>query len=45
MDVIYVCQLVMMPHIECSIFQWNWTNYPKDRNDKVSPWLEDFVNA
>ncbi|WP_438966327.1 phosphoribosylformylglycinamidine synthase [Flavobacterium sp.] len=37
--------LVMMPHIERSTFPWNWANYPKDRNDKVSPWLEAFVNA
>jgi len=36
--------LVTMPHIERSIFQWNWANYP-DRNDEVSPWLEAFVNA
>jgi len=37
--------LVMMPHIERSAFQWNWANYPKDRNDEVSPWHEGFVNA
>tara|TARA_R110002033_G_scaffold96124_1_gene145033 strand:- start:4010 stop:7669 length:3660 start_codon:yes stop_codon:yes gene_type:complete len=37
--------LVTMPHIERSIFQWNWANYPQDRNDEVSPWLEAFVNA
>jgi phosphoribosylformylglycinamidine synthase len=37
--------LVMMPHIERSTFQWNWANYPKDRNDAVSPWHEAFVNA
>ncbi|SHI97764.1 phosphoribosylformylglycinamidine synthase [Pseudozobellia thermophila] len=37
--------LVTMPHIERSIFPWNWAYYPKDRNDKVSPWLEAFVNA
>ncbi len=37
--------LVMMPHIERSTFQWNWANYPKDRNDQVSPWHEAFVNA
>ena len=37
--------LVMMPHIERSIFQWNWANYPKDRNDEVTPWEEAFVNA
>ncbi len=37
--------LVMMPHIERSTFQWNWANYPKKRQDEVSPWLEAFVNA
>jgi len=37
--------LVMMPHIERSAFQWNWANYPSDRNDEVSPWHEAFVNA
>ena len=37
--------LVMMPHIERSIFPWNWAHYPKNRRDKVSPWLEAFVNA
>ena len=37
--------LVMMPHAERSTFPWNWPYYPKDRNDKVSPWLEAFVNA
>ncbi|MBO6607039.1 phosphoribosylformylglycinamidine synthase [Psychroserpens sp.] len=37
--------LVMMPHIERSIFQWNWANYPKGRKDEASPWLEAFVNA
>ncbi len=37
--------LVMMPHIERSIFQWNWANYPSTRQDEVSPWIEAFVNA
>ena len=37
--------LVTMPHIERSTFQWNWANYPKNRKDDVSPWLEAFVNA
>ncbi|UZO80901.1 phosphoribosylformylglycinamidine synthase [Aquimarina sp. ERC-38] len=37
--------LVMMPHIERSIFQWNWAYYPKNRKDQVSPWLEAFTNA
>jgi len=37
--------LVTMPHIERSIFQWNWAHYPTDRKDQVSPWLEAFTNA
>jgi phosphoribosylformylglycinamidine synthase len=38
--------LVMMPHLERSIFPWNWAYYPKDRkNDEVSPWVEALVNA
>ncbi|MCB0373803.1 MAG: phosphoribosylformylglycinamidine synthase, partial [Muricauda sp.] len=37
--------LVTMPHIERSTFPWNWAHYPKDRQDKVSPWLQAFVNA
>lgn len=37
--------LVTMPHIERSIFQWNWANYPKGRKDEVSPWIEAFINA
>ena len=37
--------LVTMPHIERSIFPWNWAHYPKDRNDTVSPWIQAFVNA
>ncbi len=37
--------LVMMPHIERSLFQWHWANYVKGRKDEVSPWIEAFVNA
>lgn len=37
--------LVTMPHIERSMFQWNWANYPQNRNDEVSPWLAAFINA
>ncbi|MDO6743858.1 phosphoribosylformylglycinamidine synthase [Tenacibaculum soleae] len=37
--------LVTMPHIERSTFQWNWANYPSNRKDEISPWLEAFVNA
>ena len=37
--------LITMPHIERSIFQWNWAHYPEGRKDQVSPWLEAFLNA
>jgi len=37
--------LVTMPHIERSLYQWNWADYPQGRNDEVSPWAEAFVNA
>jgi len=37
--------LVTMPHIERSVFQWHWANYPKGRTDEVTPWMEAFVNA
>jgi len=37
--------LVTMPHMERSIFPWNWAHYPKDRNDAISPWIQAFVNA
>jgi phosphoribosylformylglycinamidine synthase len=37
--------LVTMPHIERSIFPWNWAYYPSERNDAASPWLEAFQNA
>jgi phosphoribosylformylglycinamidine synthase len=38
--------LVMMPHIERSMFVWNWAHYPDDRrNDIVSPWIDAFINA
>ncbi len=37
--------LVTMPHLERSIFPWNWAHYPKDRNDEISPWIQAFVNA
>jgi len=36
--------LVTMPHIERSIFPWNWAHYPS-RVNEVSPWLEAFNNA
>ena len=37
--------LVMMPHLERSTFPWNWGHYPKNREDKTSPWLMAFENA
>ncbi len=38
--------LAIMPHIERSLFVWNWPDYPGDRShDEISPWIEAFVNA
>jgi phosphoribosylformylglycinamidine synthase len=38
--------LAIMPHIERSLFPWNWAYYPSDREqDVISPWIEAFVNA
>ena len=38
--------LAIMPHIERSLFAWNWPYYPDARkDDEVSPWMEAFVNA
>ncbi len=37
--------LVTMPHIERSIFKWNWANYPARRKDDISPWVQAFLNA
>jgi phosphoribosylformylglycinamidine synthase len=37
--------VVLMPHIERSLFQWHWANYPEGRTDEVSPWMQAFVNA
>ena len=38
--------LVTMPHIERSIFPWNWAHYPAERTgDDVSPWVQAFVAA
>ena len=37
--------LVMMPHLERSTFPWNWAHYPKNRQDKTSPWIIAFENA
>jgi phosphoribosylformylglycinamidine synthase len=37
--------LAIMPHLERSVYPWNWAHYPEGRNDQVSPWMEAFVNA
>ncbi|GHT02155.1 phosphoribosylformylglycinamidine synthase [Bacteroidia bacterium] len=38
--------LAIMPHLERSIFPWQWAHYPAERkDDAVTPWLEAFVNA
>ena len=37
--------LVTMPHIERSIFKWNWAYYPNNFKEKVSPWIMAFINA
>jgi len=38
--------LAMMPHLERSVFPWQWAFYSSGRkDDEASPWLEAFVNA
>lgn len=38
--------LAIMPHLERSIFPWNWAHYPNNRkSDEVSTWIEAFVNV
>ncbi len=38
--------LAIMPHLERSLFAWNWPHYPSERKeDNISPWIEAFVNA
>ena len=38
--------LAIMPHIERTLFPWNWGYYPADRKrDEVGPWIKAFVNA
>ncbi len=39
--------LAMMPHIERSIFPWQWPYYYKKtyKNHQITPWVEAFVNA
>lgn len=38
--------LAMMPHLERSLYPWNWAYYVEGREeDEVSPWIEAFINA
>jgi phosphoribosylformylglycinamidine synthase len=38
--------LAIMPHIERTLFPWNWGYYPSARkSDEIGPWMEAFVNA
>jgi phosphoribosylformylglycinamidine synthase len=38
--------LAMMPHLERAILPWQWAHYPEERkSDRLTPWLEAFVNA
>jgi len=36
--------LAIMPHLERSLYSWNWAYYPK-RVDELSPWIEVFRNG
>ena len=37
--------LAIMPHLERSIFPWNWAYYNENKKDEVSPWIDAFINA
>jgi phosphoribosylformylglycinamidine synthase len=38
--------LAIMPHIERTLFPWNWPHYTRSKQaDEVGPWVEAFVNA
>ncbi|HLT79971.1 MAG TPA: phosphoribosylformylglycinamidine synthase [Cyclobacteriaceae bacterium] len=37
--------LAIMPHLERSLFPWNWGYYPVERRDEISPWILAFINA
>ena len=36
--------LAMMPHLERSIFPWNWAHYTEESNE-ITPWIQAFINA
>ena len=37
--------LAIMPHLERSLFAWNWPHKKGLENAEVSPWMEPFANA
>lgn len=37
--------LAIMPHLERSLFPWNWPHKKGLEQAEVSPWMEPFVNA
>ncbi len=37
--------VAIMPHLERTIFPWNWPLYPDKMKDEVSPWILPFINA
>lgn len=38
--------LAIMPHIERTLFPWNWPYYTRNKQqDEIGPWMEAFVNA
>lgn len=38
--------LAIMPHLERSLFSWQWAHYPTDRSDDTySPWIEAFTTS
>ena len=37
--------VAMMPHIDRSLFPWNWAHYPAGKGHEVSPWILPFLNA
>ena len=38
--------LAIMPHLERTIYPYNWPDYPDGRQqEEISPWIEAFVNA
>lgn len=36
--------LAMMPHLERSLFPWNWAHHT-DKSEEISPWIQAFINA